>query len=293
MVPYDRDMSTAVVLSGGANLGAVHVGMLRALVEHGVTPDLIVGTSVGAVNGGYIASRWNGDGIDGLDAIWMGLRRQEIFPTRLLGGLLGFIGRSDHMVPNDGLRRLIDGQLGFARLDDSPIALHIVATNVLTGLDRRFSTGDAVDAILASAAIPAIFPPVTIDGVPYIDGGVVNNTPISHAVELGASEIWVLPAGTACGLGAAPTSSLAMAMQSLSLLINRRLQLDITTFAGRCNLHVFPPLCPVTVSPTDFGKARELIDRSYHQSVEWISSDLPLVQDLSHVLEHAHANASQ
>lgn len=284
-------MSTAVVLSGGANLGAVHVGMLRALVEHGVTPDLIVGTSVGAVNGGYVASRWDRDGIDGLDALWTGLRRQDIFPTRLLGGFLGFIGRTDHMIPNDGLRGLVERQLDFARLGDSPIALHVVATNLLTGLDRRFSTGDAVDAILASAAIPAIFPPITIDGIPYIDGGVVNNTPISHAVELGASDVWVLPAGTACGLEAAPTSSLAMALQALSLLINRRLQRDITALADRCNLRVFPPLCPVTVSPTDFGKARELIDRSYRQSVEWITSDVdrPGAQDLSHVLEHPHA----
>lgn len=121
----------------------------------------------------------------------------------------------------------------------------------------------------------------------------LNNTPISHAVELGASDVWVIPAGTACGLESAPTSSLAMALQALSLLINRRLQRDIAVFDGRCDLRVLPPSCPVTVSPTDFGKARELIDRSYEQSIDWLSSDVDRqgADHLAHVLEHAHARA--
>ncbi len=256
-------MPTAVVLSGGANLGAVHVGMLRALIEADVRPDMIVGTSVGAINGIYMASRWNAAGVDGLDALWTHMRRSTIFPTRLVGGLLGFLGKRDHLVPPDGLRRLVDDHADFERIEDAPIPLHVVATDLLTGLDRRFSSGPAVNAVMASAAIPAVFPPVVIGGVPYIDGGVVNNTPISHAVDLGADEVWVLPAGTACGLDEAPASALGIALQAVTVLINRRLQRDIEIFQDRCTMHVLPPLCPLMVGPSDFGQSRDLMDRAY------------------------------
>lgn len=282
-------MTVGIVLSGGANLGAVHVGMLRALIEHDVTPDLIVGTSVGALNGAYISSRWDGDGTAGLDDVWTSLRRQDVFPTRLISGFLGFIGRSDHLVPNVGVRRLVRRELDFDRLEDAPVPLHVVATNLLTGVDRRFSTGPADDAIVASAAIPGIFPPLSIDGAPYIDGGVVNNTPISHAADLGATTIWVLPAGTACGLERAPTSALAIALHSISVLINRRLQRDVDELQGELDLRVLPPLCPVTVTPTDFSRARELIDRSYEQSMAAIGAGgaRPL-QGASGLLDHPH-----
>ncbi len=282
-------MTTAVVLSGGANLGAVHVGMLRALVEANIRPDMIVGTSVGAINGYYMASRWDASGVAGLDSVWADMSRSTIFPTRLVGGLLGFIGKRDHLVPPDGLRRLIERHGDFGRLEEAPIPLHVVATDLLTGLDRRFSTGPAVEAVMASAAIPAVFPPVKVNGVPYIDGGVVNNTPISHAVELGADEIWVLPAGTACGLDEAPTSTLGIALQAVTVLINRRLQRDIEIFQDRCTMHVLPPLCPLMVGPSDFGQARHLMDRAYLSSVEWIQHPHDASSDLAALLTHPHA----
>ncbi len=280
-------MPVAVVLSGGANLGAVHVGMLHALIEADVHPDLIVGTSVGAINGAYMSSRWDLDGVDGLDDVWTGMRRSTVFPTRLLGGFLGFVGQRDHLVPPDGLRRLISRHSEFERLEDAPIPLHVVATNLLTGLDRLLSSGPTVTTVLASSAIPAVFPPVLIDGTPYMDGGVVNNTPISHAVDLGADEIWILPAGIACGLDEAPTSALAIALQAVSVLINRRLQRDISEFEDRCDLRVVPPLCPVMVSPSDFGRARELIDRAYVSTADWLRAPRES-GDLAAVLQHPH-----
>ncbi len=281
-------MTTAIVLSGGANLGAVHVGMIRALIEADVRPDLIVGTSVGAVNGAYMSSRWTPEGVAGLERVWVGMTRSDVFPTRLLGGLLGFIGKRDHLVPPDGLERLIGRHTEFGRLEDAPIPLHVVATNLLTGLDRRLSTGPTVDAVMASSAIPSVFPPVVIGGVPFIDGGVVNNTPISHAIELGADRIWVLPAGTACGLEAAPTSALAIALQAVSVLINRRLQRDIRLFQDRCDLHVLSPLCPVMVPPTDFGQAKQLIERAYLSSIAALRSGADDRGDLAASLDHPH-----
>ena len=177
-------MTVAWVLSGGASLGAVQVGMARALAEENLRPDLIVGSSVGAVNGAWLAG---GRDIDGLDQVWRGLRRGQLFPLRPLAGLRGFTGRASHFVPNTNLRRLIRSNLTFKRLEDAPIPLMVIAADALTGAEVPLRTGRALEAILASAALPGVFPAVEIDGQALIDGGVVDNTPIrseEHTSEL-------------------------------------------------------------------------------------------------------------
>ncbi|CPZ14566.1 Hypothetical patatin-like protein [Mycobacteroides abscessus] len=164
-------MTTAFVLSGGASLGSIQVGMLLALAEAGIAPDLIVGTSVGALNGGWISSRPDIDGINGLADLWRSLSRKDVFPTNLSVGFLGFIGQRQSLVSDSGLRRLLKEHLLFRRLEDAPIPLHVVATDVLTGKDVLLSGGDPIDAIAASAAVPAVLPPVRIDGRDLMDGG--------------------------------------------------------------------------------------------------------------------------
>ena len=280
-------MVTAVVLSGGANLGAVQVGMLRALVEDGVRPDLIVGTSVGALNGAFMSSRWSPEGVDELEEVWVQMRRADVFPIDLIGGLLGFLGRRDNLVPISGLRKIVSGCVEFERLEDAPIPIQVVATNLLTGVDNPLSTGGSVEAVLASAAIPGVYPPIEINQTPYIDGGVVNNTPISHAIDSGADTIWVLPAGIACGLDEAPSGALAIVLHSVSLLINRRLQRDIEEFQDTYDLRVVPPLCPLAVSPTDFSRAAELIERAYGSTKAWLAA-APPSGDQAYLLEDLH-----
>src|SRR5262245_17190990 len=152
--------------------------MLLALADEGERPDLIVGTSVGAVNGGWIASRPDLPGIRGLADLWISLSRKDIFPTHPLAGALGMLGRRSHLVPNTGLRHLLVEKLEFTLLEDAPIPLHVVATDVVSGAVVLLSSGTAVDAIAASAATPGVFPPVSINGRDLMDGGVVNNTPV-------------------------------------------------------------------------------------------------------------------
>src|SRR5215218_9724625 len=150
----------AFVLSGGAGLGAIQVGMLRALYEHGVSPDLIVGTSAGALNGAFIASRPQTVATaDELGRIWRDLRRGQVFPANPLTGLLGFLGARDHVVPGSGLRRLISDHVQQDELDDLAIPTHVVAVDVITGEELRISHGPVVDAVLASCAVPACFSP--------------------------------------------------------------------------------------------------------------------------------------
>jgi NTE family protein len=266
---------TAFVLSGGASLGAVQVGMLRALLERGVVPDLIVGSSVGALNGAWLSARPDASGVDELAAIWASIRRQDVFPVHPLGGLLGFLGRRNHLVPNTGLEHLVRRHLPSTRLEDARVPLHLVATEVRTGREVLLSRGDSVPAILASAAIPGVFPPVRIGSHDLMDGGVVNNTPISHAVHLGATVVYVLPTGYACELPESPRSTLGMVLHALTLVIEQQLMTDIERFEDVVELHVIPPLCPLAVSPADFSRSGELIRRAHAASREWLDSGPP------------------
>lgn len=279
-------MTTAFVLSGGANLGAVQVGMLRALHEAGVRPDLLVGASVGAINAAWVAGAPPGDGVDELAEIWTSMRRGDVFPLRFGLGLAGFLGRRASLIDSDGLRRIIRSHVRFDQIEDAPIPLHVVVTDVLDGSDVALSTGSAVDVITASAAIPGVFAPVVVNGRTYMDGGVVNNAPVSHAVDLGADTVYVLATGYACSLEQAPTSALAMTLHAVSLMINRRLAADVDHFLACADVRVIPPPCPIDVRPNDFSRAAELIERSYALTVAWLGGAVD--RSVNPLDEHTH-----
>ncbi len=289
-------MSRAFVLSGGASLGAIQVGMLHALFERGIVPDLIVGTSAGAINGAFIASREPSVvTATALGDIWRGLRRGAVFPTNPITGFIGFVGRGDHLVSDGNLRRILARSVDVDRLEDMPVPLHVVVTDVLSGQELRLSHGPTVDAVMASAAIPGVFSPVAVDGRRLMDGGVSDNTPISHAVELGATEIYVLPTGYACALHEPPRGALAMLLHAMSLLIQQRLHLEIELYWDRANIIVLPPPCPQEIQPVDFAHAAQLIARSLAESrafLDWLADRGAAEASMStadRLLPHTHA----
>ncbi len=197
-------MTTAFVLSGGGNLGAVQVGMLQALRERRIVPDLLVGTSVGALNAAYLAGRgMTDDGLDELARMWRQVRRKDIFPFDPFRQMLAVTGQVPSLYSNEGLRRLIAGNVGYRQLQDAAVPIHVVAANVLTGEAVRLSTGNTVSAVLASAAIPAVFHAVKRDGMMLCDGAIAANAGLAQAVDLGADEIYLLPSGYALRAGAA------------------------------------------------------------------------------------------
>jgi NTE family protein len=256
-------MSVAFVLSGGASLGAIQVGMLRALLERDVRPDLLVGTSVGAVNAAFIASHGPSlQTIDDLAALWSGLRRGQVFPLEPLTGLLGFLGARGNLVPGIALRRLVARHVEQERLEELPIPLRVVACDVLTGEEVLLSRGPLVDAVLASAAIPGVLPAVDWEGRLLIDGGVIDNTPVSQAIALGASAVYVLPTGGPCELTTAPRGALAMLVHATGLMVAHRFAAEVASLAGRADIVVLPPPCPIDVQPMDFGHARSLMERA-------------------------------
>jgi NTE family protein len=263
-------VSVAFVLSGGASLGAVQVGMLQALSERSIRPDLVFGASAGALNAAWVAGDPMLADLDALAEIWMSVRTRDVFPLRPLTGLLGFVGRRSSLVSPDRLRSLVARYVRFERLEDAPIPLCVVATEVISGKEIALSRGDAVDAIIASAAVPGVFPPVVIDGRLLMDGAVVNNTPISNAIAAGATRIYVLPTSYACTLSSPPRSALAVTLQAVSLLVQQRLIEDVKELEGAVDLRVIPPLCPLAVSPTDFSHARELIHDAHECAGRWL-----------------------
>ena len=264
-------MTTAFVLSGGGSLGAVQVGMLQALTERGETPDLLVGTSAGALNAAYVAGHGTSrTSLDTLADLWAGLRRRDVFPPSPGRHLLALTGARESMFSSEGLRRFIAKHLPYRLLKDAQIPVHVVATNLLSGEEVLLSTGDPISAVLASTAIPGLLPAVHRDGLVLVDGGLANNAAISQAVALGADRIFVLPTGVACALTKPPTSPFASAMQALSFLTQQRLIHDVTAFAEHAELHVLPPLCPLGVSSADFGHATELTERARRATVSWL-----------------------
>ena len=266
-------MTTAFVLSGGGSLGAVQVGMLQALGERGVAPDLLVGTSAGALNAVFVAAHgMSADSLDLLAATWAALRRDDVFPLRAPQMLLALAGARDALCADTGLERLVRRHVGFACLESAPIPVHLVATDLLSGEEVLLSEGDAVSAVLASSAIPAVLPPVRRDGRTLVDGGLADNAAISQAVALGADRVYVLPTGYACALDVPPTRPLAVAVQALSLLVQRRLVADVALYASEVDLVVLPPLCPLRIAATDFRHAAELCRRARAASARWLDS---------------------
>lgn len=267
-------MTTAFVLSGGANLGAFQVGMLRALVERDVAPDLLIGASVGAFNAGFLAGRGvDADTVDELADVWRPLSAWKLFPPNPLRIVGALTGHRPSLVGDHGLRALLDRNLTFTDVADTRIPLRVVATDLLTGDEIPIDAGPATEAILASAAIPGLLPPVTWNGRKLIDGGIADNTPISDAIDAGADRIYVLPCGYQCGDVDPPATVAETLLHTTTLLIHKRLIRDVREYTAAAELVVLPPPCPVTVGALDFGHADMLMTQAYDAASAFLDMD--------------------
>ena len=247
--------------------------MLYALYERGVAPDLLVGTSAGALNAAFIASRPQTEATASeLARVWRGLVREDIFPVSLSALVGGLRGRRDHMVPDHALRRLIRRYVQFDDLSEAAIPVHLVAFDLSEQCEVLLADGPAIDAVVASASLPGVFPPVRLDERLLIDGGVVNNTPISHAVGLGAERIYVLPTqdpgrAPCC----APKSALDVAIHGLSLMVDRQFESDVARYSQVAELIVLPAHNQTSVAPTNFDHTSRLIGEALTDTRTFLS----------------------
>jgi NTE family protein len=236
---------TAFVFAGGGSFGAVQVGILRSLTAHGITADMVVGSSVGAMNSAYYAGTPTIEGVERLAKIWRGLRRRDVFPVtpRVL---LGLMRRRDFLLGSEGLYRLVHAHLPYRNLEDARIPVYIVATDLLSGEAVILSEGPAAQAIVASTAIPAAFAPVKFDERYLADGAITSCTPVKVAVMSGAQRLIVLPTGFACARENPPQGH------------SRQVRGELESLDNGVDFHVAPPLCPLMGSPYDFSRRPSL-----------------------------------
>ena len=262
---------TAFILGGGGNLGAMQVGQLRALLERNIVPDFVAGASVGALNAAAIAGDPTVEETNRLADLWAKLGRNDIFPSpsRTRGPWLfirhGLSAFSDH-----GLRGVLGEWMKFKTFEEAKVPFSAVATALSTGLECWFDRGDIVPALLASTALPGFLPPVTIDGEDYIDGGVVNNVPISKGFELGAKRVYVLDVGNFDRERKAPQRPYEVLMQAVSIARAHRYRTESIEIPDGVELVKMPVIDPGKIKFDDFSRSAELIERSYRVSAAFL-----------------------
>jgi NTE family protein len=261
---------TAFVFAGGGSFGAIQVGMLHSLAAHGVTADMVVGCSVGALNGAFYAGDPTLDGVERLGMIWRALQRHDVFPINWRT-MLSFLWHRDFLIPHDGIRKLVDDHIPYRNLEQARLPLHIVATDIITGDSVVLSKGSTAEAIVASTAIPGAFSPVRYRDHYLADGAISSNTPIQVAVSKGARRLIILPTGHACANQDPPVGALANALHALTLLIARQLVTELEALGPEIEYFVVPPLCPLVGSPYDFSRTADHIDRAILSTDAWLA----------------------
>ena len=253
---------TAFVLSGGGNQGVAQVGMLRALLERGHRPDVVIGTSVGALNGAVIATTPSLEGVERLERVWSALRGEQVFPGNALRRAWNVLKRDDHLISNEGLAELIVAAAPAATFEELEIPLRVVTTDLISGDEVIFVRGPLHAALLGSAALPGIFPPVEYDGLVLVDGAVVNLVPISHALAGPIDRIFVLDVSDP--LTERPIKSpLDVAVRSFAISREQRFELELQWLPADVEVVVLPP--PVDERDfVDFSDGERLITQAYH-----------------------------
>jgi NTE family protein len=268
----------AFVLQGGGSLAAAQIGMLRALTEAGIVPDLVLGASAGALNAVAYASDPTLAGIEQIAQIWASLRRKDIAPLSLRALVNGLLGRQDGLASTTGLRHLLENGMVAPRLEQTVIPAHVVTTDLETGAPLVLSAGDTVQALLATSAYPGVFPPVTVDGRRLIDGGVSADTPVRQAESLGATTTYVLPSvGPTTGAATpepVPRGAFALALRALNQILGNAARADMSAVRG--TVYLLPAPGTTIVNPFDFRGTRNLLAAGYRLTRAWLGDPVPI-----------------
>jgi NTE family protein len=236
-----RHDKVGFVFSGGGPLGALQVGAVQALFEANIVPGLSVGTSVGALNATFIAFNPTVSGSETLFRIWDGLDENDLFPGgRFKASWARFLVKGNRVFENTGMRKLVETRLGDAQIDDAQIPLGILATDLETGEERVFASGPVLPPILASTAMPGVFPPVEIEGRLYTDGGVANNVPIGPAVTMGAKTIYVMNSTSHSHQRRPLTRPIDYLLHAFTLARSQRLPLEQKIYSDKVRVIMLP-----------------------------------------------------
>jgi NTE family protein len=267
----DANHPIGFVLSGGGNLGALQIGMMRALLEHDVRPDLIVGCSVGAINGAGLAEDPTLAGALRLERLWRALDGKELMPAGWLPNTVAIARRGEAIHENQGLRRHLEQSLTARTFEELAVPFQCVATDLVGVREVWFRSGPLIEPILASAALPAVYPAVEIDGVRYLDGGVVDDVPMSRAVELGARTLYVLQVGLFSRPRPEPKRPLDVAVQAYWIARHHRFKRELAAMPPGIDVHLLPTGQTPYMRYNDFTRTSELISLAYEASSAYLA----------------------
>ncbi len=270
----------AYVLGGGGVLGAHEVGMLRALADSSIVPDVILGTSVGAINGAVFAADPTVAGVRHLSELW----RESSFSELTAGGLLRRVTTlartGTHLQSLQEARERLRRTLPVERVEDLQVPFQCVAASIERAAEHWFATGVLADVVLASCAVPGILAPVKIGDEHFIDGGIVNSIPVARAVALGARTIYVLQVGRLEKPLAPPRWPWEVGLVAFEIARRHRFAHDLQSLPAGVQLHVLPTGGSAAPAYNDVsGQLRyrriartvqQQIDSSYHAALRYL-----------------------
>ncbi|WP_433890530.1 patatin-like phospholipase family protein [Streptomyces sp. CA-111067] len=272
----------AFVLGGGGALGAYEVGMLKALFAAGVKPELVLGTSVGAINGAAVAAEPSQASVSRLIDLWTGLGQAGVFSGSLVGRLSTAVRSRTHLYTPAPLLDLLRSHLPVTLIEELAVPFQCVAASIEHAAEHWFDSGPLVEAVLASSAVPGLLPPVGIDGEHFVDGGLVNSIPVGRAVALGAREIYVLQVGRIERPLAPPKLPWQVATVAFEIARRHRFARDMADLPPQVTVHVLPSgAAPAEAAGTlgqlrhrTFGRTAQRIERAYAASSDYLSTAL-------------------
>jgi NTE family protein len=264
----------AFVLGGGGVLGATQVGMVRALLEHGIRPDLVLGTSVGALNGAMLAADPSLDTAAGLAELWAELAASAVFSGSVFGRAKTLMRHGTHLHSSDALRQLAAAHLPVRTIEELQVPFQCVAASIERATSHWFTAGPITEAVLASCAVPGLLPPVLIDGEHFLDGGLVHSIPVGRAVALGARTIYVLHVGRVEQPLRAPRFPWEVGLVAFEIARRHRFVEEMAALSDEVEVHVLPSGDPdtplVTMRYRDASRVTDRIERGYAASARYL-----------------------
>ncbi len=274
-------MTTAFVLGGGGVLGAVEVGMLRALLERGIRPDLVLGTSIGALNGALVAREPELSVVDRLTGLWQSASSsgREVYGDRPLRTVRRAVTSGTHLWSAEPLRQRLADELGDLTFEDLPVAFQVCAASIERSAEHWFTSGRVVDAVVASAAVPGLLPPAKVGEEHYLDGGIVNSVPLGRAVGLGATRVFVLQVGRLDRPLKAPKRPWEVARVSFEIARRHRFVRELAELPDEVECHVLPVRGSSAkddslLGTRDFAGIQERIDATYDAARDYLDGHL-------------------
>ena len=252
---------TAFVLGGGGVLGSAEVGMLRALVDRSVIPDLVVGSSVGALNGALFAADPTPATVDYMVETWSKLSKRGVFGNNVLGQIGTLARHGTHLHPNDGLRQLIDERLGGVDFADLALRFECVAACIERAAAQWFTSGPVTEAVLASSAVPGLLPAVEIGGEHFLDGGLVRSVPVGRAVAHGARRIFVLQVGRLEQQLQNPTRPWQVATVAFEITRRHNYEEELASVPEGVEVHLLPSGSSAPTVSLRYRRTSEIVDR--------------------------------